>query len=296
MSRTRSDMAHKPGQGFFMQRAVLLVLGGLISLVVFPAAAEEYNLAVVPQLTPAVTHKNWIPFADKLGRDTGLKIRVQVYRTFDEFETALVNGRAELAYMNPYHQIMARKAQGYIPLVRDGAQRLTGVLVVPSTSPIRSVRELHGKTIGFPDPNAFAASIYLRALLREREKINFTERYFTTHGNVYRHVIVGTVAAGGGANRTLASERPETREALRVLYETPATVSHPLSAHPRVPAAAREAIIKALLAMPATEDGLKLLKTIQLEKPVRADFARDYQSLAQLNIDRYQVNTKLPAP
>jgi phosphonate transport system substrate-binding protein len=275
----------------------LFVLGMLFGLPAGPALADkEISLAVVPQLTPTVTHKNWKPFADRLGRDTGLRIRVQVFRTFDEFETALVNGHADLAYMNPYHQIMARKAQGYIPLVRDGGLNLSGVLVVPVTSPIRSVRELHNKEIGFPDPNAFAASLYLRALLREREKISFKPRYFTTHGNVYRHVIVGTVAAGGGVNRTLSQDRPETRAALRVLYETPPSPSHPLSAHPRVPAAVRESLIKAIQDMATQEAGRALLKVVQFNKPVRADFARDYESLARLNIDRYSVATKLPAP
>lgn len=275
-----------------------ILLTGIFAFLVagMAGAAEEYNLGVVPQHTPTVTHHDWQPFADRLGRDTRITFSIQVYRTFDEFEGALANGRIELAYMNPYHQIMARKAQGYLPLVRDSGQSLAGVLVVPVDSPIRSVRELQGKTLGFPDPNAFAASLYLRALLREKEKINFTARYYTTHGNVYRHVILGSVAAGGGVNRTLTRERPETREALRVLYETPATASHPLSAHPRVPATLRESIIQAILAMSADEPGRKLLKTIQLDKPMRADFARDYQALDQLNIDRYHVPTKLPLP
>ena len=276
--------------------SVVMVATLILSASGFAHAGEEISLAIVPQLTPTNTHRIWKPFADRLGHDTGLSIKVQVFRTFDEFETSLANGQAELAYMNPYHQTMARNAQGYIPLVRDSSKGLVGVLVVAQSSPIRSVRELNGKIIGFPDPNAFAASLYLRALLREREKISYTARYLTTHGNVYRHVILGNVAAGGGVNRTLASERPETREALRVLYETPATASHPLSAHPRLPAATREAIIQAVLAMSATEEGRNLLKTVQLDKPVRADFARDYQMLEQLHIDRYHITTKLPAP
>jgi phosphonate transport system substrate-binding protein len=275
----------------------MLLCGLALGLTTGSACAnQDVSLAVVPQLTPTVTHKNWKPFADRLGRDAGLRIRVQVFRTFDEFETALVNGHADLAYMNPYHQVMARKAQGYIPLVRDSGQTLAGVLVVPALSTIHSVRELHGKAIGFPDPNAFAASLYLRALLREREKISFTPHYFTTHGNVYRHVIVGTVAAGGGVNRTLSQERPETRAALRVLYETPPSPSHPLSAHPRVPADVRESLIRAIQNLATSEEGRALLKAVQLDKPVRADFARDYQPLAQLNIDRYSVTTKLPTP
>jgi phosphonate transport system substrate-binding protein len=281
-----------------MPYRTVLLLGLFAALLPAPAPAveDEYVLSIVPQNAPTVAHRDWKPLADRLARDIRIKIRVQVFRTFDEFETSLANGHAELAYMNPYHQIIARKSQGYIPLVRDSGQNLSGVLVVAASSPIRSVHELQGKTIGFPDPNAFAASLYLRALLQEREKIDFTPRYLTSHGNVYRHVIVGTVAAGGGVNRTLARERPETRAALRVLYETPATASHPLSAHPRVPAAVRESIVLALLALADHEEGRALLKAVQFDKPVRADFERDYLPLEKLNILRYKVATKLPAP
>lgn len=274
---------------------IVLGLGALLCCA-SARAAEIYHLAVVPQHTPIVTYQTWKPFTDQLARVTGLTIRLKVFRTFDEFEADLTNGLSELAFMNPYHQVVAHKAQGYIPLVRNGGQKLKGVLVVPKDSPIRTLRDLNGKTIGFPDPNAFAASLYLRALLRERENITFKSRYLISHSNVYRHVIVGNVDAGGGANITLSRERPETRDALHVLYETPGVVAHPLSAHPRVPEKVRTAITTAVLAMARDPDGQLLLKGVLMEKPSRADFGRDYLPLEQLHLQRHNVVTKLPVP
>lgn len=257
--------------------------------------AREYLLAVVPQLSPSSAYRDWSPFAERLGRETGITLRVRVYRTFDEFETDLANGLPDLVYLNPYQEIRAHRTQGYIPLVRDDSYRLSGVLVVRQDSPLQSVRDLNGQTIGFPDANAFAASLYMRALLQEKEKIRFTSRYYTTHGNVYRHVIVGDVAAGGGANTTLAAERAETRHELRVLYQTPGTAPHPLSAHPRVPGRDREAITAAILHMVKDVDGARLLKAIQMPEPGRADFARDYAPLEKWRLQKYTVSTKLRA-
>jgi phosphonate transport system substrate-binding protein len=170
------------------------------------------------------------------------------------------------------------------------------VLVVPHDSPVKSVRDLHGQELGFPDPNAFAASLYLRALLTEKERIRFVPRFYASHGNVYRHVIVGDVAGGGGVNATLARERPETRASLRVLYETPGTAPHPLSAHPRVPAAAREALVQAILRLGETEDGRAILDKTQMPNPVRADHERDYLPLEGLQLHRYTVVTGLHRP
>ena len=273
---------------------LLGLFGGLALLgAAFPAQATEYTLAVVPQASPAETYRRWAPLVEQLRRVTGQQLQVRVYRTFDEFETDLVNGRVDFAYMNPYHLLMARKAQGYLPLVRDGARQLSGQLLVRRDSPLKSIRELNGKTIAFPDPNAFAASLYMRALLQEKAHIRFTSRYLGTHGNVYRHVILGSVAAGAGVNVTLASERPETRAELRVLYETPGTAPHPLCAHPRIPAELRETVTRALLEAGKNENGRSLLKRIDILQPVRADYARDYQPLEKLDLQKYSVQTEL---
>lgn len=259
------------------------------------AISREYTLAIVPQSSPASTYRQWAPFAERLGRLTGERLQLRVYRTFEEFETDLVNGRADFAYMNPYHLVIARKHQGYVSLLRDNSRLLSGVLVVRRDSPITSTQDLNGRDIGFPDPDAFASSLYMRALLQEKEKIRFESRYLTTHSNVYRHVILGTVAAGGGVNVTLARERPEALNELRVLYETPASSPHPLCAHPRISAALQQRVIQAVLRMAEDEDGRAALQLIDIPQPVRADYARDYQSLEKLQLEKYRLQKQLPA-
>ena len=257
------------------------------------AVAAEYTLAVVPQASPASTYRQWAPFAARIKHLTGEHIQIRVYRTFDEFETDLVNGRVDFAYMNPYHLVIARKEQGYVPLLRDSARLLSGILVVRQDSPIKSPKDLNGRDIGFPDPDAFASSLYMRALLEEKEKIRFQARYLTTHSNVYRHVILGTVAAGGGVNITLARERPETRNELRVLYETPPSSPHPLCVHPRIPAALQQRFVDAVLRMDEDEEGRAVLKSIDLTKPIRANYARDYQALEKLQLERFRLPKQL---
>ncbi len=284
---------HRPVSGRWHTRLFRL-FGGLALLgASFVTLAANYTLAVVPQASPAETYRRWAPFAEQLQRATGQQLKVRVYRTFDEFETDLVNGLADFAYMNPYHFLMARKLQGYLPMVRDGSRQLSGQLLVRRDSPLKSVRDLHGKTVGFPDPNAFAASLYMRALLREKEKIRFTPRYLGTHGNVYRHVILGSVAAGAGVNVTLAREHPETRAELRVLYETPGTAPHPLCAHPRIPANLREAVTEAVLEIGKSENGRALLQRVDILQPVRAVYARDYRPLEKLDLRKFTVPTEL---
>ncbi|MEK6814629.1 MAG: phosphate/phosphite/phosphonate ABC transporter substrate-binding protein [Nitrospirota bacterium] len=228
--------------------------------------ADEYTLAVVPRTTPIAIHRDWAPFAERLSREIphGGTIRLKVYQSYEEFDADLLKGIPDFVFMSPYHSVRARRAQGYIPLIRDSAKLLTGILVVRRDSPARSVHDLDGKDLVFPSPNAFGASLYLRALLTEKEKIRFNPRYVGSHSNVYRHVILGKAAAGGGVSDTLGREPPEIRGKLRVLYEIPGAAPHPLAAHPRVPEAVRRSIIDVVLKLQADEAGRGLLDAVSL--------------------------------
>lgn len=272
----------------------LPVAGISVSSVQAAEARPELVLSVVPRQPPAVTHAQWTPFSKRLASEIGAPISVRVFSTFTDFERAFQKGELDLVYLNPYQQVIARRTQGYIPLVRSGAGGLSGALVVARAGPIHELQDLQDKTIVFPDPNAFGASLYLRALLAERYKIRFTARYVRTHSNVYRHVLRGLAAAGGGVNVTLRQEPSEVQDGLSVLYETPPVAPHPLSAHPRVPAAQRAAIARAVLAMADDEPGRALLAAVNLREPVAAEYARDYQALERLRLEKYYVPLVAP--
>lgn len=259
------------------------------------AESKPLVLSVVPRLPMTMTHRDWSPFTHRLAQAIHRPIELRVFNTFAEFESHAVSGQADLVFANPYQALRLHRKQGFIPLLRD-ARPLSGSLVVRSTDPITSIRGLDGARIAFPHPNAFGASLYMRALLEREYGIRFTPVYVTTHANVYRNVIHGKVAAGGGVNITLNQESPAVRAQLRVLYETPGVAAHPLSAHPRVPAALREQITAAVLRMREDPAGREILQRVTLTQPVPADYNRDYQPLERLQLDSYYVDTTVAEP
>lgn len=248
--------------------------------------AKALTLAVVPQFQAADVHRNWTPVIERIKQVTGLNVVLRITKDIPTFEDEFQAGQADLVYLNPYHQVMAHRAQGYVPLVRD-AQLLTGIVVVRKDDPIQSMAQLAGKEIAYPAPNAFGASLLVRSHLAEVDKVQTQPFYAKTHTNAYRQVIVGKSAAAGGVRATLEKEPEEVRAALRVLWETPAAAPHPLSAHPRVPAQQAQAIANAILKMAAEPQGQELLKAILMPQPVRADYARDYRPLEKLKLDKY---------
>ncbi|MDH4321963.1 MAG: phosphate/phosphite/phosphonate ABC transporter substrate-binding protein, partial [Desulfobulbaceae bacterium] len=165
-----------------------------------------------------------------------------------------------------------------------------GILVVKKESRWQGVHQLDGQVVAFPSPNALAASLYMRALLAEKEKIRIIPSYVKTHGNVYRHVLLGKAAAGGGVNKTLKKEPASLQGALRILYQTPGLAPHPLCVHPRIPEDVAARLVAAIMGFANDADGKAKLAAIAIPNPVRADYQRDYASLAELGLENYQGN------
>ena len=251
-------------------------------------ATQSFTVAVVPQFPAEQIFRDWTPVLNEASQLSGLAFTLKTYASIPEFESDFLNGGPDFAFMNPYHAVMAQKAVGYMPLLRDDAGRLTGILVVRKDSPITRVDQLKGATLAFPAPNAFGASLYMRALLTQEQNIQFESQYVATHSNVFRNVIIGRAQAGGAIRKTLEQESPALQAQLRVLYETPAVYSHPVSAHPRIPAHVREALLQAFLKTGANPAFADQLKAIQIAKPVQTDF-KDYAPLEKLDLERFIV-------
>ncbi|MDD2733309.1 MAG: phosphate/phosphite/phosphonate ABC transporter substrate-binding protein [Desulfuromonadaceae bacterium] len=249
----------------------------------FAAQGKVYTLAVIPSAPPVALHKQWTPFVEQLSRDTGLAFRLIMYERMAEFERDIWNGVPDFIFASPIQTVVAHAEKGYVPLVRGGKDIAVG-LFVRKGSPYRSIKDLNGKTISFVG-NKNLCSVFVQHLLGEhKDKVSFTREYAGSTRNVIINVLLGKSAAGAVFIPELARESEDTRSQLREILVTPEIAPHPLSAHPRVPRAAQEAVKKAALAIAATVDGAELLKTLRMAAPVAADYGRDYRSLEVIDI------------
>jgi len=253
------------------------------------AGEQTFTVAVVPQSASSKIFREWTPFLSRLEQLTGYRFKLLAYDAFADFEKEFSEGIPDLIFLNPYHLVVAKRLQDYQPLVRDSTP-LAGILVVKKGGQIKVLADLNGKTIAFPSPNSLGASLYMRAILFEENHISFNPVYVGSHQNVYRHVLLGEADAGGGIKRTLNKESNALRSNLNILFKTPEIAPHPLAAHPRVKAEVRKKIIAAILAMGADSESSKLLAAIQIPRPVKADYQRDYAGLEKLRLDRYYIN------
>lgn len=277
--------------GRTLRRAAGIFCGAVaLSLSWRPALAEDFSLGVVPQFEPRKMFAIWQPIVAELEKRTGDRFSLSVTLTVPEFEREIERGSFDFIYGNPYHILRVYPKQGYLPLVRDRVP-LRGILVVRKDSPLREPKDLDGKTLAVPSPNALGASLLLRADLEHLFGVRMQMVNARTHSSAYLNALNGITDAGGGVEKTLAEQDDPVRNALRVIYTTREMPSHPVAAHPRVNAAARERARRALLELAATPAGKALLDEVPMAAPV-ATSIDDYLTMRAWGLERYWIEER----
>lgn len=250
--------------------------------------SKEMSVVIVPQLPRAVTYAKWAPILEYVGQKSGQCFNLEIPESIPVFEKQLFKGVPDFAFANPYHEVIAKKRKGYIPLFIDGKTKLTGILVVKADSLIKNIQDLQGMEVAFPAPNAFAASLLIRAELA-KQGVFIKPRYLKTHATAYRAVALGDVVGSGGVNNTLQREEQALKESLRIVYETLGYAPHPFIANPRVPLKVRNSVTEAFISLLASEPGRRLLEEVQIPQPIPSDFQRDFAPLEKLKLDKFVV-------
>lgn len=252
---------------------------------------SSYTLAVLPQLPAVAIHRNWAPFVERLSKEVGADIQLKVYQTTSQFEADVLKGAPDFAFMNPNQAVMAWRAHGYIPLVRD-KKPVAGILFARKDAPINSIQELNGKEIAFVGPKTICSIVLRHVLSVAKVRIHFIPRYVGTASNVFRNVILGKIPVGGTLDTAFNREPVGVRSQLRIIYKTRIIAPHPLAARPDVPAKLRQAVIEAVLGFAENKENQAMLKAVQMAEPVKADYKRDYMPLERLGLEKYVIGGK----
>jgi len=279
--------------GCYMRKYLLLsVLHILFATSVAHAGSDKskvYSIGIVPQFEIRHLRKIWNPILELIEKNTGYRLELKGSPNIKDFGKELKAGNFDFAYMNPYHFILANKAQGYIPLIRDNGRELQGIIVIKKDSPITSIKELNGKKVAFPSPNALGASLLIRSHLKNKFNININPVYVKTHSSVYLNVLLDQATAGGGIYKTLIKQGENIQASLRILHRTPMVSPHPIAAHPRVPLDVRNKIKETLLLLGENSVGQDLLAKIPIKKIGHAS-SSDYKAIESMNLDNFYAN------
>lgn len=250
------------------RRLLALLLAGLLAIPLAlhasSAAAQNLRVGIVPQQAAPELARLWLPLLEYVQQRSGVSLVFETAKDIPTFEKRLAAGEYDLAYMNPYHYVVFHAAPGYQAFAREKGVRIQGLIVVKKDSTLAKLEDLAGKTVAFPAPAAFAATILPLSHLKERG-VAVTPSFTSSHDSVYLGVARGFFPAGGGIGRTFENAKPEVREQLRVLWTTPQYTPHALAAHPRVPRQSLARVQAAMLAMDSDPKGRDLLARLNFK-------------------------------
>lgn len=286
--------ARRPCRGLhcrrgFAARLLVLAIFVLAGLPALPVAAQTapgprpLTFGIVPQQTASRLAEEWGPLMAEISRRSGVPLIFRTTPNIPAFEERLGQGDYDLAYMNPYHYVVFHGASGYRAFAREQDRKLKGILVVRKDSAYQKPADLARKTVLFPAPAAFAASILPQAEFG-RLKIPIEAKFVASHDSVYRSVASGLNEAGGGIQRTFEAAPPEIRGALRVLSETPSYTPHAFAAHPRVPPEILAKVVAAMASLAADETGQRLLAPLAF-KGIAAAQDKEWNDIRALDIE-----------
>jgi phosphonate transport system substrate-binding protein len=258
----------------------ILLLFAVISGV--RAETPTLTFGIVPQQSASRLAEEWGPLLAEVGRRAGVKLEFRTAPNIPVFEERMAHGDFDLAYMNPYHYVVFHSSNGYQAFAKEQDRKIRGILVVRKDSAYRTLADLKGKTVVFPAPASFAASILTQAEFG-RMHIPIEPKFVISHDSVYRAVASGLQEAGGGIQRTFEASPPEIQDGLRILMETPAYTPHAFAAHPRVSSEVLAKVQAAMISLSGDEVGQRLLAVMAF-KGLSAARDKEWNDIRALDI------------
>ncbi|MCC7427779.1 MAG: phosphate/phosphite/phosphonate ABC transporter substrate-binding protein [Alphaproteobacteria bacterium] len=209
------------------------------------------------------------PLARYLSEKLGVPVRIYRATDYAGVVEAMRAGHLEFARIGPANYALAYRIMGsrIAPIARDidqaGAEGYYSVIAVKADSPFRTLADLRGRAIAWPDPNS-ASGFAVPAYYLRKEGIDI-ERFFGRTGFSGSHeqgiiaILNGTfdAAATFWSNEARGNIQRMTEKgmipagATRIIWRSPLIPNSPWVVRTDLPAGLLEAYRAALFAMPS---------------------------------------------
>lgn len=266
-----------------LQKLILVFL--CLGMLHNAAASESYSFGVLSQRSAVLTAQYWNPVLDYVHGKTGIRLDLKVARSAPESNLEIDKGSYDFVYSNTIFQ-PSRTEIGYRVILKPREEKISGQIVTLTDSPIRSLKDLSGKEVGFPSITAFVGyAVPMDKLLREGIKV--TPVFGGNQEGIMAQLKSGRVIAAGVNNQVMKTFAARESVRYRVLWESEPFLNLPIAAHPRVPKNIVDAVRKTLDNMDRDPDGAKILEQVAdliKQKPpygFRSSSPLDYRSYTE---------------
>lgn len=176
-----------------------------VSLGASAASPDESLVFVVhPFDTPSRLYQRFRPLCDYLQEIVKRPVRLRVASTYEEQIQHIAEGKADLTYIGPTPYVRARDHYAPVRLLAaeaEGRQAFyQSVIVVRHDSPVRSLADIHNRTMAFGADKSFS-SFYIPRLMLQNAGVRLSNlknyAYLGRHERVALAVLHRDFDAGG---------------------------------------------------------------------------------------------------
>jgi phosphonate transport system substrate-binding protein len=230
---------------------------------------------VAALISPRGTISSYQPLLDYLGEKLKRPVELVQRRTYAETNLLVKNGEVDLAFVCTSAYITGHKEFDMQLLVAPQVTGLTtynSLLIVPTDSLARSIKDLRGKVFAFTDPISNSGRVYPTYLVQQLGSTPqefFARTFFTyNHDDALRAVASG-LADGAAIDSMVYAyglERdPSLAKQVRVIHTSPPFGIPPVVVGPKIQPQLKALLIESLLGMNSDPRGQLALRQLGVD-------------------------------
>jgi phosphonate transport system substrate-binding protein len=235
-----------------------------------PAAAQQvFRVTAIPDESPTELARKAEPLMKYLEAQLGMKVEFTPVTDYAAAVEALVNKKVDLAWFGGFTFVQANVRSGgkVIPIVqREEDEKFRSVFITTDPA-IKTLADLKGKDISFGSQSSTSGHLMPRSFLMQAgvdaDKDFKRVAFSGAHDATVAAVAAGKVAAGAlniSVWDRLVTEKKVDTDKVKVFFTTPPYFDYNWTVHADMPAAVREKLTKALLALDRnTPEGKEIL-------------------------------------
>ncbi len=258
-----------------MQRRLLLSLAlALAAAGQSPHAVAQtpavLRVTAIPDESPTELARKAAPLLAYLEQQLGQKVEFTPVTDYAAAVEVLVNRKVDLAWFGGFTFVQAKLRSGgkAVPLVQREEDEKFRSVVISADPAVKSLADLKGKDFSFGSQSSTSGHLMPRHFLAQQgldaDKAFRRVAYSGAHDATIAAVAAGRVTAGAlniSVWQKFVDEKKVDPTAVRVIYTTPTYFDYNWTVHADLPAATRDKLRQAFLALkPGTPQADEILK------------------------------------
>lgn len=234
-------------------------------------AQQVFRVTTIPEEAATEQVRKFTPLAAYLEKQLGMKVEFTPVSDYPAAVEALVNKKVDLVWFGGFTFVQANLRSGgkVIPIAqREEDTRFQSVFIAKTDSGIKSLAAMKGKQVSFGSQSSTSGHLMPRSFLLaagiDPDKDFKRVAYSGAHDATIASVVSGKVDAAAldiTVWRKFVGENKVDTKAVDVFYTTPPYFNYNWSVHADMPAALREKVKAALLALdPAHPEHAEILR------------------------------------